>query len=36
MFESGCTLGFDKGKTVNEPTEDDFLEFYEWRESNEF
>ena len=35
MFESGCTLGFDQGRPEDEPTEDDFLEFYEWRESNE-
>lgn len=31
MFESGCTLGFDKGRPEDEPTEDELRKFDEWR-----
>lgn len=29
-FESGCTLGFDKGRPEDEPTEEELREFNEW------
>lgn len=29
-FESGCTLGFDKGRPEDEPTEEELKEFEEW------
>lgn len=32
-FESGCTLGFDKGRPEDEPTEEELKEFAEWAES---
>lgn len=31
-LESGCTLGFDKGRPEDEPTEEELNEFYNWRE----
>lgn len=31
-FESGCTLGFDKGRPEDEPTEEELKEFDKWRE----
>ena len=30
MFESGCTLGFDKGRPKDEPTKEELKEFEEW------
>lgn len=32
-FESGCTLGFDKGRPEDEPTEEELREFNEWWEN---
>ena len=29
-FESGCTMGFDKGRPEDEPTEEELKEFEEW------
>lgn len=29
-FESGCTLGFDKGRPEDEPTEEEIKEFEKW------
>ena len=29
-FESGCRLGFDKGRPEDEPTEEEMKEFDEW------
>ena len=29
-FESGCTLGYDKGRPEDEPTEEELKEFEEW------
>ena len=29
-FESGCNLGFDKGRPEDEPTEEEMKEFDEW------
>lgn len=29
-FESGCTLGYDKGRPEDEPTEQDLKEFERW------
>lgn len=34
-FESGCTLGFDKGRPEDEPTEEELKEFEEWCERRE-
>lgn len=31
-FESGCTLGFDKGRPEDEPTEEELKKFEEWCE----
>ena len=30
IFESGCTLGFDKGRPEDEPTAEELKEFEEW------
>ena len=32
-FESGCTLGFDKGRPEDEPTEEELRELNEWWEN---
>lgn len=32
-FESGCTLGFDKGRPEDEPTEEELREFNEFWEN---
>lgn len=32
-FEFGCTLGFDKGRPEDEPTEEELREFNEWWEN---
>ena len=32
-FESGCTLGFDKGRLEDEPTEEELREFNEFWEN---
>lgn len=29
-FESGCTLGYDKGRLEDEPTKEELQEFEEW------
>lgn len=29
-FESGCTLGFDKGRPEDEPTEEEWKVFNDW------
>ena len=29
-FESGCTLGFDKGRPEDEPTKEEIKEFEKW------
>lgn len=29
-FECGCTLGFDKGRPEDEPTEEEIREFDKW------
>ncbi len=29
-FKSGCTLGYDKGRPEDEPTEEELKEFDEW------
>ena len=34
-FETGCTLGFDKGRPEDEPTEDELKEFDEWFARNQ-
>lgn len=33
MFESGCTLGFDKGRPEDEPTEEELKKFENWCDS---
>lgn len=35
-FESGCTLGFDKGRPEDEPTEEELREFNEWWERKNY
>ncbi len=30
LFESGCTLGFDKGRLEDEPTAEELAQFEEW------
>lgn len=35
FFEAICTLGFDKGRPEDEPTEEELREFEEWRRSLE-
>ncbi len=30
VFESGCTLGFDKSRPEDEPTEEELKEFEDW------
>ena len=32
-FESGCTLGFDKGRPEDEPTGEELQKFDEWMKS---
>ena len=32
LFESGCTLGFDKGRPEDEPTDEEWKECDEWYE----
>lgn len=32
QIESGCTLGFDKGRPEDEPTEEELAEFDKWCE----
>ena len=32
-FESGCTLGFDKGRPEDEPTDEELQKFDEWMKS---
>lgn len=34
IFESGCTLGFDKGRPEDEPTAEELKEFEEWCSKN--
>ncbi len=34
-FETGCTLGFDKSRLEDEPTEDELKEFDEWFARNQ-
>lgn len=29
-FESGCTLGFDKGRPEDEPTDEEIRDFEKW------
>lgn len=33
-FESGCTLGFDKGRPEDEPTAEELAEFEKWCNRN--
>lgn len=33
-FESGCTLGFDKGRPEDEPTDEELQKFDEWMENH--